>query len=37
VRNAMVAVDRQGVIFENSFEDEWDIQVHVGYFASAFT
>ena len=24
----MIAVERQHVIFEDSFEDEWDIQIH---------
>ena len=33
----MIAVERQHVIFEDSFEDEWDVRGHVSYFASAFT
>lgn len=38
VRNAMIAVERQGVIFESGLEDEWNVQDHTfGYFASAFT
>ena len=33
----MIAVERQHVIFKDSFEDEWDVQFPAGYFGSAFT
>ena len=37
VDDAVIAVDRESVIFEDSLEDERDVEFHVGYFASALT
>ncbi len=35
VRHAVIAAERQGVIFQYRFQYECDVHVHFGYFASA--
>jgi hypothetical protein len=35
--NAMITAQRKSVISQNCFQNNGDVEFHVGYFASAFT